>query len=230
MWLLPTLVVFIGGIIAAWSSFRTGKGEAGRLGILIGTVIGLTGVVLGDFQRQRFERLLSAKSNQLVEAYTKVVPSITGGDGFCYLNTKSVVGKSENLRKLMIHNTGDYPVYDIHVEIFDKDKYTELAKRMSGVDARLESGINMTLGNAPPHSSMIVPEDWVMPEGLGVKSYTITISARNGIVTQELTLRKVNGEWREATRVTREKEGQKIVLLEDAHPQFPRDQLGKPLW
>lgn len=55
-------------------------------------------------------------------------------------------------------------------------------------------------------------------------------SARNGVVTQELTLRKVNGEWREATRVTREKEGQKIVLLEDAHPEFPRDQLGKPLW
>ena len=66
--------------------------------------------------------------------------------------------------------------------------------------------------------------------------YNIFISARNGMFTELLRLRKVNGVWKSAMKVEKKNYSEKTpnapptLLKEQVDPDFPKDKNGQIQW
>lgn len=197
--------------------------------VFIGALLVAIGTLLGFYQQNQFEHVLRVKSEELAEAYNKIIPSITGGDGFCYVRAFKIEGRPAEKRWVVVTNPGNYPLYDVHLDILPLKKYQELKKALPGVDARIQAALQVDVGNLPAQTSKSLGDLQLPLEGDGGQ-IIINITARNGLVTEEWGMRHIGGKWVQAIRVTRKEADSKKMLYEDIPEQFPRDQVGNPQW
>jgi len=213
----PSLFALMGTLVSAGGGFVPKKNL--RRYIIFGGVVISAIAVYWDSQVQlHFEQELRAE--------------LTGGDSFGYVNTMTASGGDQDLQMLFIHNQGNFPLYDVSLDIFDKDEFERLTKEdkaLSSVEARFRASAQKTIGTIPK-GLMVYIGNLPIPQNKDKKSFVIYISARNGYFTEEFTLQRVQGKWLQAIRVTQERVGKTMILHEYKDTGFPVDQLGNPSW
>jgi hypothetical protein len=85
------------------------------------------------------------------------------------------------------------------------------------------------IGTVPPKSVGFVVKV-IDLNGLTGRRFSFFITARNGYVSQKLALKKVNGEWRKASKITAELSNHPSQTVDETDPDFPRGTDGQVLW
>lgn len=152
-----------------------------------------------------------------VEAETKeLLNHMNGGDSFCIL--KPFAGFS---RWIVLHH-GDYHLRELTLTMRDLDADQQFA------------------GSVPPPFQ--VANLGMLFKGVGkhcfeanidgggeCRRFNVYFDAANGRFDQSLVLKKMGPErWVTASRVTRNVDGQRVILLEEIDPDFPLDPDGTP--
>ncbi len=127
---------------------------------------------------------------------------------------------------MMLIHQGENSLYDVSIRIVDLEKFESIELKTLSDVREAETVIN--IGNLVPNMAQVLG-GWQLPD-TDMKRYNIFIAARNGIVTQLMRLKRVNGRWVGATRVEKESTGKLEVLYEKVESQFPRDKNGNIQW
>ncbi len=188
-------------------------------------VVGLSQKLLNKTEEnQQLSQQLAQKSDEVARLNQVIAASVTGGDSFCYMSLALGQGETNSPDLVFVHQ-GKYPLYDITVRIVDLDKWEQLgltAQNLFKAEARINIG-NLSLNQASALGT------WPLPNS-DQQRYNLFFVARNGFWTQLLRLRRVQGRWKVATRITQES-GKKVrVLFEKIDKDFPRDKLGMVQW
>ena len=185
----PTIVIFIGGIIAA------------------------IGAVWAAYDQNKSTEQLRQKNEEIARLNQETANAVTGGDSFCYLMP---LGNHPEMA-LLIHN-GKYPLYDVSVRIVDLDDPALAKPTLSMLAAN-----TINIGNVPANSSQVLSS--VIKPGSDRKRLNIFFSARNGFYTQELGMILRSGQWKSATRVTRNlPDGKSETVLTKIDPEYPKEE------
>jgi hypothetical protein len=154
--------------------------------------------------------------NGLDSATDRMINNVTGGNSFPYIQIAIDGGKNSG-RLVVIHN-GEYPIYDLVIRMVDVNKFTALVGNLNLNNIKTTESIfdvgNMTPGHASIMGSWSTTEE-------SSQDYNIFFVARNGAFTQQLRLRKVNGEWLRATRVTRRNGNELDEVFQKVDEGFP---------
>ena len=212
--ILPAIVIFVGALINAiaafWISWKQDRSNSKiAIAITAGTVISAFGVLWTSQQQAGFER--------------ELVDSIIGGDSFCYL-TVGNIDSVKNIGQFVLLHEGKHPLYDVHVRIHDLDKFDQI-KRKPSFATQKQTDTNISLGTLAPSSARMLY--WITLGDGGTRRFTVEVSARNGFLGQALRLKKIDGKWVRATRVTR---GWDKVIYEEINDKFPRTARGDVEW
>jgi hypothetical protein len=131
-------------------------------------------------------------------------------DRFAYLSVATQPGPL--IGSLTITSAGQYTVQDLQIRIVNLADLPQGAQgrsyRIQSIDPKQPRSIgNIDLESTDHHA------------------LNIFFSTPNGAWNQELRLRKIDGRWLHATRVTIS--GSYVVILESADPSFPRSSTGQ---
>jgi len=202
---LTAVLPFVGGLISGASLFlsdSTSKPQRKRNWVLLGSLLCIVGALVGA--------ILQGKDSYDLWAVS------TGDGGYCYL---SYMMKTSNALKFTISNDGEYPLYDVTLEITDLNRWdeiksqhpevfkqseslltNELADEM--VDWQKQTKVDLVVGNIRPDESRWLWDAPIPKDEL--QRYFISIWARNGYFEQEVLLRKQdNGSFIAAFRLWR---------------------------
>lgn len=167
----------------------------------------------------RLEQLLSE-----LETKTKnMINHISGGDSFPWLQIGMIDHVSDQGMLMAIHN-GDHPLYDVSVRIVDLNIFQLISKNLTLSNLQM-CDTNIDIGNLIPGHSKIL-SSWKIAHS-PMQDYNIFFSARNGRFTQLVRLRKINGQWLVATKVTDQNDK---VIHEQIDQHFPRNNNGMVVW
>jgi hypothetical protein len=203
----PMIIVFVGAGIS-----------------FVGAGISAIGVLWSSSDRTRYERELRQKSEEIAALNREIKDSVIGGDSFCHIVLSNL---SARTALLGVINQGRYPLYDVSIRIVDLEKFDRFGGTFT-LENMAQTDTLLSVGNlGPSHTAMW--RKWPLPDA-DQQRYNTFISARNGFVTQILRLRRVNGEWKSATKVQRDIDPNAIVLYERIDPEFPRDAAGQVQW
>ena len=173
----------------------------------------------------------------------RILGSVTGGDSYSYI--MPLVDQSSGWTTFMLMHDGDYPVYDISVTILDltkmetlpfdkvfpkgdmikedwealmmkRDLLGEFLRLREKATFRLELSI-LTPGTAHQFARFQLPKE------NDEQRYLVSIFSRGGKFNQTLIHRRINGQWRNSMRISRDSgsDNKSIVLQEIIHPEIP---------
>ena len=233
-----SFMIFLGGLIAAVGAFfAERRASAPRherrkktwpIVILAGALIGALGTTLAGYQQDQLSAFLS------------------GDDSYGYL----MVGPqtSTSIEYILVQR-GDAPFYDVMIDVHDITKFNDLWRKKGfpeqalnpksgwqgsiptddSMELQRETLTSIAVGNVGPEQARVV---WTAPvPQTEDQRYSISIWARNGLITQELLLHRSGTGWAWATKVWRTspqvKNGKewKQPLEEIVSPDFPRDKI-----
>jgi hypothetical protein len=188
--ILAAIIPFIGGILSAGSEIFVGKkwskARLKRNLIIVGSLLSISGALLGALVQRRDSYELWAYS--------------TGADDYCYL--WYMVASSSALKFNLLHE-GKYPVYEVTLEIIDTTRRLELGPPVVVItDKSPAAEVEQVLGREKQVSTSI-SVGTVHTGGVGLiwdapipksdlQKYHLTIWARNGVVEEEILLRRTN--------------------------------------
>lgn len=197
--------------------------------IFIGIILSATGVILsgiGAFwaskQTANFEHELRIKSDEISELNKEIMKSVIGGDSFCYLTMMSLDNQN-NVGILTVVHQGEHPVYDVNARIVDLQKMEKIKDNLSFQNI-MQADTNLHIGNMIKGTASTFT-----PLQLGSsmeRGFNIFFSARNGLFTQLLRMKKINNKWASATKV--ERDGK--IIFEKIDKEFPRNNEGLIIW
>ena len=178
---------------------------------------------------------LRKKSDEVAELNRMIAATVTGGDNFGAVHPLTVLDekKEEEVCLLYFENLGEYPLYDVHIEMFNRDDFNNKARsdgRTMIEDFRNRS--NFDLGNIPVHGGKSFGNPFKLKLG-GKMNLRLSIGARNGLFGQNLKIVNIGGTISSAQKVNTIAQGEGAkskVLLEKAGERFPRDPDGKIQW
>lgn len=154
------------------------------------------------------------RSEEIAKLNETIAASVTGGDSFCYLMLASLGVSSPNGAILTIVHQGNYPLYDVGIRMVDLEK---LEKEHS---AALFRDLNFNAGKVSPNSARAL-RGWDLPNA-DRQRYNVFISTRNGFSTQLIRLKRVNEQWKLATKVFKDEGKTTTVLYERIDDDYPR--------
>ena len=171
---------------------------------------------------------LALKSDEIASLNHRIAASVLGGDSFCYFE---VVGPNwDNTFDLKLHHRGEYPVYDVLVRM--TDQHEVIGKMMDlgstgtpqlGLRAHQKALTTINIGTVSPQNKLNYYGPFTIPSNYKDScSYRIDISARNGMVHQDIHFRKVGQELRQAVRT---RKGNRIID-QKVDLDFPRNARG----
>jgi hypothetical protein len=163
--------------------------------VLLAAILGGIGVFWAAIQKNAAERQLREKSDKIAALNEKIAGLVTGGDSFCHFVITSI--DPSNTGRLLAINNGKFPLYEITARIVDLQKF-EAKKEHLTLQNMFADDINVQVGSIPAGLAGLQGS---FPLGDGEQhDYNIFFSARNGLSTQLLRLRKVNGVWLQSDR------------------------------
>jgi hypothetical protein len=155
------------------------------------------------------------------------IDEITGGDNYCHLSFHTYKGH------ILIHNTGEYPLYGIQIRITDLRELDKMFKDRKGnllFDDMFKHSTQIDLGDLHAHTTTNRPNP-ISLDGRKEANFNVFFSARNGYWTQLYRLRLIGGKWVAAIRVTRSvPKTKKPILYEKIDPEFPKNAKGEVDW
>lgn len=170
------------------------------------------------------QRDLRLKSDEIANLNRELKNSMIGGDSFCYLALGSL-NDTTNTGLLIVVHQGKYHLYDVHVRIFDLDKFDEIKSRGFSLETMQYTYTNLTIGNLLPGHARTITQ---MNLGNATeRRFNIFFTARNGDFTQLLRFKKVGGRWHHAMKVDR---GKDLPPFEEVTPEYPRNSKGEVDW
>ena len=178
---------------------------------------------------------LRKKSDEVAELNRMIAATVTGGDSYGVVLPLQILENkksNEEVYLLSFENKGNYPLYDVHIELFnpdDVDKEHRPDGRATVKDLKIRS--HFDLGNIPSHGSQSFGNPFKIKEG-EKKKLILSIGARNGSFQQRLIIVKKDSAISFAQKVTKiGQQGEKPkILLETAGDKFPRDVNGAIQW
>jgi hypothetical protein len=161
---------------------------------------------------------LSEENKSLVK---ESISSITGGDGFVYVDI--LKGFYSNALTPVITTNSAHPQYDISIRFYDEGK---------DHDAQISNPLYVNVATLPSGQSIFNRTPAFDLEGkTDCAKFNLFISARNGSFFEELKLRKVNGEWFSALRVFKNNpDGSSSLLMEKSMAEYPKLPDGGVAW
>src|SRR5262245_26634988 len=216
---MSAFVVFIGAVISAVAALQSARDEGKTYKQIF---FGLSGIVfLGAFISAAGGCWSAYEQEQTDE---RIVNTITGGDGFAYLQ----ILPRDGYFALLAKNDGIYPLYDLTFSVVDLQALKNTASPLDIENVQQVTTI-LNSGNLAPNSSKMVGR-----LNLGKSDhyvFNIVADARNGQTVQELRISKVGDNWKSATRVRPgSKEDRDIYVFEKIDKDFPTDKDGKVVW
>jgi hypothetical protein len=223
--LLGGLVTAGAGLMGALTS-ETNKRTLHR--IAWATFVGGLIVVFCGFWAAANQVRSDAEIRELNE---KISKSITGGSSFCFLELLRLNDHPNPFIRIpSLKHEGTFPLYDVSITITDLDVFEQVKRDGLKWEEVLSNRRVYQIGNIPPDVSRPIGEMWQLPEKDYIR-YNILISARNGFFSQRLRLRRMNGQWREATIVTTAATADAPqVLHKKVDAGFPLNQQGEVDW
>ncbi|HYX29519.1 MAG TPA: hypothetical protein VE863_13215 [Pyrinomonadaceae bacterium] len=173
---------------------------------------------------------LMDSSKQITDLSKQAIDVTTGGNSFCFMYLSpqfSSKGLTPTFERM-----GREPLYDIHVQIVDIEKFDELEKQSQSIGRSLpffnEANLFMSIGNMRPGSAYYPGQygQIVLRGDSTVHNFNAYFDARNGDWNQTIQLRKVGNEWIQATRVWRWTGKKDILMFQQIPKEFP----GVPDW
>ena len=176
---------------------------------------------------------LVKKSEKIAELNDFILSSVTGGENHGKLFTS--LPNKNNFIDIMFVNNGKYPLYDVTINMEDKEKLVENLEKLSANPNSFSSAkeffnltqkgsIQFNIGNVGP-SQVILLGGLTIPD-TDKRTFNIRIMARNGTIHSSVKYQRFNGGWKMAVQ---ESIGGKIVH-EDIDPEFTKDKNGKMEW
>lgn len=166
----------------------------------------------------RFKELLDKVESKTEE----MIGHISGGNSFPWLQIGMI--NSSNQGVLMAIHQGNHPLYNVTARIVDLQRFDQIKSNISLVTFGY-ADTNLNIGNMiPSHASMV--QKWKI-ESEPEQSYNIFFTARNGSFTQLMRLKKINGVWASATKVTNRNNE---ILHEQIDEKYPTGADGNVIW
>jgi hypothetical protein len=183
--------------------------------------------LITDLRKQlKLQEELRLKSDEIADLSKELKNFVIGGESFCYLTVGSL-NSSTNIGLLTGVHRGKHHLYDVRARIVDLEKFDEMKGKFS-LETMKYTDTNITVGDlVPGYSAML---STINLGNSDIRRFNIFFTARNGGFTQLWRLRKIDGKWLEALRVTRTKGREDEVLLEKIDPKYPRNSDGKMVW
>jgi cell division protein FtsB len=133
-----TVALVIGGILILLFGLLASISKEKRslkwiaLGSFLAGMIVLSAGLLSEYKGQQASKLLQSKTEEVAKISQEIAElaktnanlnkeiagSLTGGDSFCYLMPIPSFTEADTLA-LNLHHFGKYPMYDVHIEIWD---------------------------------------------------------------------------------------------------------------
>jgi hypothetical protein len=213
----PTILIFIGGIIAA------------------------VGAVWAAIDQNKSSKKLEQKSEEIADLNREIINLSTGGSSYAYL-TLGFIPQDTDFCPLTVQQSGAYPVHDVYIRIVDLTvrNYSMSHYPRYQVTDDPDSDIAVVraedVGTIGPGQKRVLPGlDLGLPkiidpedaeEYRGRRDFKVEVTAKNGTVIQQFRFRKnaLTGEWKVATR--REHAGD----IEEKIPNDFRDKNGGFEW
>lgn len=199
------------------------------LGIImigLGTLFTFLGQqIISDRSSGKIEKLSKENiklNNELSDLNKEIVKSVIGGDSFCYLVIGSINSET-NAGLLTVVHQGEHPIYDVNARMVDLQEFKKLDGKLNSYNFS-QADTNIQIGNMIKNTASTF-----RPFNLGTsarRDFNIFFSARNGLFTQLLRMRKVDGKWLYATKVQK----QDKVIFEKIDDKFPRNDIGEIEW
>jgi hypothetical protein len=188
------ILPFVGGSLSAGTEIYFGespsRAKLRKKLIVIGGALSILGALVGA--------LAQAKDSYELWAFS------TGGDDYCYL---LFLAKTTDAIKFSVVNNGDYPLYDVsvevtdlnhweqikvqHPEVFDKPQSPPTGQSIDQIFAwQKEIKINFPVGNLRPNEQRIVWDAPIPKDEF--QRYYVTMTARNGYFEEEILLRRMD--------------------------------------
>ncbi len=190
--------------------------------IFIGVILSAIGAFWASRQQTQFEHDLRKKSEEIAELNKEIENQVIGGKSFCYLSIGSI-NNQKNIGLLMVVHQGDHPVYDLNARIVDLQEFAKVKDSLN-LKTIQQTETNLQIGNMIKGTASMLREFQL--GNSSKRDFNIFFSARNGLYTQLLRLRKVDGEWISAIKVEKDNE----MIFEKVHEKFPIDKEGKVNW
>lgn len=169
----------------------------------------------------------SSKQQERIESLNREIEkSIMGGDSYAVAEP---VIREKNHFNLLIYNKGKYPLYQLQVRVFDRDKFARLLSDFKGDEIQIKKNILAVheraeriyqMGDLSPDQGTELGPFPLFPL-TGEANFAISFLARNGAVSQELRLRRIDNQWVRAYKL--ERDGN--VIEELHHSSYPKSQL-----
>lgn len=201
--------------------------------MFIAALIGAAGALWAAREQTVSERELKRKNEEIVELSRQIAYSLTGGNSYCYL-AFSLPDKNGATARLSIVHAGQFPLYDVRVRFLDLDKFEIYVNSKAQSSGKITYGdlekaeLDLNIGNLNPSQAYSLG-DWPMPQS-GEARYNVFFSARNGLFTELVRIKRIDGKWVSAYRVKRSQGDNLETLYEKIDPAFPRDKDGKVSW
>jgi len=138
------------------------------------------------------ERLFAATS-EIKRLSREAINTMTGDGGYCSVTGTLPDDKSIGL---VVACSSKYPIYDLHIAMTDMDHWSS-EDALAIYQQRPTFNIPMIFQTAQTLGRIAL-------EGRDTRSLNFSFSARNGNWHQTLRLKKVNGDWCQASRAERE--------------------------
>lgn len=188
-------------------------------------------------------RKIVALSEQNVDLTTKLMAFTTGGDSFCFI--LPMLDELSQRQTFMLTHEGDYPLYDVELNIIDstgtsklplRGLYDEIIAshkkddamgrvRQRDLMAEIESLSSLAkktirVGTLPPRTGInLFRIPWPKSDN---QEYFIRINTRSSYFTQIIKEKKIKGSWKCSWRVQRHgPKGEEILLQEMLSPEVP---------
>ena len=245
-------MALLGGVVSSHAPAKIGWKVAYVAGFLVMAAIAIVFVIrvsneaessaaklggkIGELQTataetarlQRLNNQVEAQLLQLANTNTslarKGIATVTGGDSYCYMDFIYQFGGHT---PVFLHS-GKYPIYDLSARIVDLEAMT----RHPSLDAIM--GNNVEIGEMQVGRTWS-KLDWSIPfTDEQSQDFNIFFSARNGVWTEKLRLRKVRDHWSNALQVWLSPLGTAKPpakpILEKVANDFPRNAQGTIDW
>ena len=185
--------------------------------IFIGAILAAVGAVWASIDQNKYNSKLNEKNEEIAELSRSIVDSVTGGKTICYFTPLS-----NNPSDVAVSSKGGYPLYDLTARIVDLEEFDKKPNDKQNYENVID------LKGLSPKAAM--PLGSILKLYGETRRWNIFFSARNGFFTQQLRMKKINGKWVKAIRVTRSAEKDVGVAYEKVDDQYPCNSSGQVEW
>lgn len=230
---VSSILTFLGavwvGLFSWWYSSEDQRRKRDLM-VLVGAGVAALGGFWGSVQQSDYERELRRKSDEIAQLNRTMISHVTGGDSYCYIKAGSNQMDARRLMVFSVWQVGEYPCFDVAVQIKDVDEFSRLVEIGKATRLRdLTPAMPLVrVGTVLAAIAPVVRE--LDLQGHERRRFGFVISLRNGWVFQKLLLRKSGDEWKRASHIEINLAGKERRVVEEIDVDFPRATSGQVEW